>query len=305
MNKTAIRAGVAGAGVFGGYHARKYADLADTALSAIYDPVPGAGDRLAAIHGATAFTDIEAFLRAVDIVTIAAPVSAHGALGEAALRAGKPVYMEKPVADTVAAAERLVTLAEERGLPFAVGHQERAVFNSFWPPCSPADFMGQRAEFARLGPPSGRSEETGVVLDLMVHDIDIALQLGMGTPLHVAASGSAHICAASVAFDSGGTAHFLASRRADSQRRAMRVDGHTQDAQQWTFHLDFCTREAQWQGQSVVPRLQINDPLGLSVHTFVKAVQHRGSVLVSGRDGLTALKLAIKIEEARQSLISG
>ena len=291
-----MRAGVAGAGVFGGYHAEKYAALDETRLTAIFDPDPSASERLAARHGAQAYSDLGAFLDAVDILSIAAPVSAHASLATAALNAGKALYVEKPIAATDADAERLVALAAEKNLVLAVGHQERVVFDAF----RPDDLTARTASFARIGPPSGRAEDVSVVFDLMIHDIDLALQLGFGPPVTVAAAGDGHFCAASVDFSCGGTAHFLASRRAPTQRRDMVVDG-----EDYRFTIDFCARAAQRDKIALVPSLQIGDPLKSSIHRFIKAVQNVSPVLVDGRAGEAALKLANKIENVRRSFGSG
>ena len=124
-----LRAGVIGAGVFGGYHAGKYAENPDTTLTAIFDPDRERAQALADKHGVTAYSEIGLFLEAVDVVTIASPGVTHAEMGARALEAGKPVLIEKPLAVTGEAADQLVKLAAERNLPLACGHQERLVFD--------------------------------------------------------------------------------------------------------------------------------------------------------------------------------
>jgi predicted dehydrogenase len=178
MTKTAtspLRAGVIGAGVFGGYHAGKYVENPDTTLTAIFDPDAERAQALAGQHDATPYSDLDAFLQAVDVVTIASPGVTHAEMGARALMAGKPVLIEKPLAVTGEEADRLVALAAEHDLVLACGHQERLVF----------DVMGltaiqtppKRITAWREGPWSGRSTDISVTFDLMVHDLDLALTL--------------------------------------------------------------------------------------------------------------------------------
>jgi predicted dehydrogenase len=124
-----LRAGVIGAGVFGGYHAGKYAEHADTTLAAVFDPDGDRAQALAAQHGAAAFSDLNDFLDAVDIVTVASPGVTHAEMARRALEAGKPVLVEKPLAVTGDEADALCALAESKGLALACGHQERVVFD--------------------------------------------------------------------------------------------------------------------------------------------------------------------------------
>src|SRR5262245_61404731 len=127
---TTLRGGVIGAGVFGAHHARKYAELPGVTLSAVMDPHLERAEALAGPLGGRAFTDLTAFLQAVDVVTIASPAVAHGEQALAALAAGKPVYVEKPIAVSVAEAEAIAAAARKARLVVACGHQERALFQA-------------------------------------------------------------------------------------------------------------------------------------------------------------------------------
>src|SRR5258708_5622508 len=125
-----LRAGVVGAGVFGGYHASKYAELDGARLAAVIDTHADRAQALAAKHGAAAFTDLEAFLAAVDVVSVASPASKHAGSALAALTAGKPTYVEKPIATNLEDADAILGAASRGGLILATGFLERAAFRA-------------------------------------------------------------------------------------------------------------------------------------------------------------------------------
>ena len=170
-----LRAGVVGAGVFGGYHARKYAELEGVTLTAIFDPDLSRAQALAAKYGAEPHEDLREFLGGIDIVTIATPAVSHYDLAREAIAAGKGVYVEKPITATLEEADRLVLAADRAGVILACGHQERVSFAAM-------GLLGLEERpielsAVRLGPPSDRSRDVSCVLDLMIHDLDLALQL--------------------------------------------------------------------------------------------------------------------------------
>src|SRR5690606_31571496 len=125
-----LRGGVIGAGVFGGHHARKYASLPGTRLTAVYDADLGRAEALAGPLGGQAFADLDAFLATVDVVTVASPATFHAAQALAALRADKPVYVEKPIGIALGEADEIIAEADRRGLVVAIGHQQRVVFQA-------------------------------------------------------------------------------------------------------------------------------------------------------------------------------
>jgi predicted dehydrogenase len=224
---SSLRAGVIGAGVFGGYHAAKWAAFEGVSLSAVHDPDRGRAAALAGRHGAAASPDAAAFFEAVDIVSIASPAVTHARWALAALKAGKPVYVEKPMTTDLAEADALTREASRRGLVLACGFQERIAFRAiglFAVPEAP-----RRLEATRLGPRSPRARDVSVVLDLMIHDLDLALAIGAGEPFAVEAEGSGEPgdgideARAEVTFDDGFTAIAHASRVAAAPERSMRI----------------------------------------------------------------------------------
>jgi predicted dehydrogenase len=296
-----LRGGVIGAGVFGGHHARQYARLPGVVLSGVLDPHPDRAAALAAPLGGRAFVDMDAFLDAVDVVTIASPGPAHAAQAVAALRAGKPVYVEKPLAVTLEEAAAIRAAADETGLTVACGHQERVLFQViglFDIPEPPT-----RLDAVRHGAPSHRSLDVSVVLDLMIHDLDLALALSPASPVSVQGRGRTGPCAnwaeaqAQAAFDDGFAAAFDVSRRADDRRRAMRVVYPSGEVE-----IDFLTRGfrnttpfALNADFAETPAAQ--DTLAASIIAFLQAVRGEAPApLVGIDDAERALALALEIE---------
>jgi predicted dehydrogenase len=292
-----LRGGVVGAGVFGGYHAKKYAELEGVTLAAVFDVDRSRAEALAGSLGAAAFDDMDAFLDAVDVVTVATPAVFHAGAALAALAAGKPVYSEKPLATTRADAAAIVGAAADAGLTLACGHQERVVFRAMGLLDIPERPL--RLEAVRKGTPSPRNLDVSAVLDLMIHDIDLALALTPVDPLQVVASGSADEVSAEVRFNDGFVAILETSRVAEARERTMRVEFPSGEVE-----IDFLTRAF----RNTTPYELIadftetpagRDPLGASVGGFLAAV--RGDSprpVVTGAEAARALDLALQIEEA-------
>jgi predicted dehydrogenase len=298
-----LRAGVIGAGVFGGYHAAKYAKLNDVRLAAVMDPHPDRARAIAEPHGAAVFSELPAFLMAVDVVSVASPASAHATQALAVLRAGKHVYIEKPIATSLEHADLIVATARERDLVAACGFLERAAFEViglFDIPRSPL-----RLEASRLGPPAKRNLDVSVVLDLMIHDLDLALGLTRAEPLAVEATGACvnndllDEAEAEIDFDDGFTARLTASRVAETSRRLMKLvypSGH--------IIIDFFAHTFENTTSYVLdPAYEAtpagHDRLGASLATFIAAV--RGEAprpLADAHDGARALDLALAVEQA-------
>ena len=297
----ALRAGVIGAGVFGGHHARKCASLPGVELTAVLDPHAERAEALAGPAGAATFDELEAFLDAVDIVTVASPASSHSRLASAALARGKHVYVEKPLADDADDARALVAAARASGAVLACGHQERAVFRAIGLLGLPE--RPTRIEAVRRGVYSGRNTDVSCVLDLMIHDIDLALVLAGETPSEVSARGRitegpfADEARAELAFAGGLTATLEASRIAERRERTMRVEFPSGG-----FEIDFLSRRFVDDTPFGLDRhfaesADGRDPLGASVAAFVAAVRGEADrPLVSGEEAAQALETALDID---------
>lgn len=298
-----LRAGVIGAGVFGGYHAGQYARLPGVVLSAVLDLHPERAARLALPLGGRAFREIEPFLEAVDVVTVATPATVHAEHALAALAAGKAVYVEKPIAVDVAEAERVRAAAQARGLVVACGHQERVTFRAMGLLDIPEQPL--LLEALRHGPPSERSRDVSAVLDLMIHDLDLALTLSTAEPVtaegdgRVGPSGAWDEARAEVTFEAGFTARFDVSRMAEARRRAMRIVFPSGEVE-----VDFLARTLRNTtpfplNPDYAETPAAKDPLRVSVEGFLSAV--RGEAprpVVTAEEAIRALDLALAVEQA-------
>lgn len=299
---TKLRAGVIGAGAFGRIHARKYAEDARIQFVGVYDPDDERATELANTHGAESFASLDALLNAVDIITIASPPSFHGAAARRALDAGKHLLIEKPLATDTETGVALVRVAHEKKLTLACGHQERLVFDAmglFSTPETPT-----RIESVREGPWTGRSADVSVTLDLMVHDLDLALRLMKAKPTGIVATAksehgrTADQIEARLAF-ANAEAVFISSRIATERRRYMRAVYPSGEVK-----LDFITREF-----SNTTNFPLNpnfaetrtgsDPLGSNVAQFIDAVLGVAPrPVVNGEEALAVLELALDVDRA-------
>ncbi|RAK52376.1 Gfo/Idh/MocA family protein [Phenylobacterium deserti] len=298
-----LRGGVIGAGVFGGYHARQYARLDGVVLSAVLDPHPDRAATVAVPLGGRAFHEMAEFLEAVDVVTIASPATLHAEQALAVLAAGKPVYVEKPIAVTLADAEKVRAAAQAQGLVVACGHQERVVFRAMGLLDVPEQPL--RLEALRHGTPSPRSQDVSAVLDLMIHDIDLALSISTAEPTTAEAEGARgpggvyDQIRSEVSFEDGFVAVFDCSRMAQERKRTMKVVYPSGEVE-----IDFLARTF----RNTTP-FELNpdfadtpaakDPLGASVEGFLQAV--RGEAprpVVNAEEAIRALDLGLAVERA-------
>jgi predicted dehydrogenase len=298
-----LRAGVIGAGVFGGYHAAKWASFPGVALAAVHDTHLDRAQALAERHGARAVADAAALFEAVDVISIASPAHTHAAWALKALEAGRSVYVEKPLAIELADADAIADAAARGGLVAACGFLERAAFAAlglFDVPEAPVSL-----EAVRLGAASPRNLDVSVVLDLMIHDLDLALAIGRGEPFAVEGEGACVAndqvdwARAEVTFDDGFTGVFHASRIATTPERSMTIVYPS-----GTLKIDFLaggftntTPFALDPGFATAPGGR--DRLEASLHQFLRAV--RGEVprpLADAADGVRALDLALAVQQA-------
>ncbi|HVR71422.1 MAG TPA: Gfo/Idh/MocA family oxidoreductase [Vicinamibacteria bacterium] len=293
--------GVIGVGALGQHHARVYAQLEDVSLVGVHDQSAERAEEVAGRHGTRAFPDLGRLLDEVDAVSVAVPTVDHHRTSLAALRAGKDVLVEKPMAATLAEADDLIRVASERRALLQVGHIER-----FNPAVAVLGGQVTRPRFIeahRLSPFSPRSLDVDVVLDLMIHDLDIVLWLDGSLPVQVDAVGvpvltpRADIANARLRFASGLIANLTASRVSAEKVRKFRVF-----APRTYVSLDLAARsaavhrlvEGQGKPEIAVERLTAPDvePLARQLSAFVSCVRSRSVPQVTGLDGRRALALA-------------
>ena len=298
-----LRAGVAGAGAFGGHHARKYAGLDGVSLVAVYDPDLARARALAGGLDAEGLDDLPRLLERIDILTVASPASTHAAVVRAALAAGKSVYAEKPIATNAPDAQELVALADQSGLILACGFQERVVSRAMGLLDLPERPLSLEA--VRRAPWNPRNTDVSCVLDLMIHDIDLAVALNPADIVAVGASGrTTHgpfldEVACELKLADGAVLRLEASRIAGERERRMRIVYPSGEVE-----IDFVTRAFRNTtpfalDEAFTETAAGRDPLGSSVAAFVAAVRGEAArPAVTGAEALRALTVALAIEAA-------
>ena len=216
MKAPPVRVGVVGTGALGYHHARLMRRLAGADLVGIYDINPARASQVAHELETTAFPSLEALLAQAEAVTVAVPTPAHVSVGLAVLECGRALLMEKPLADSVAGAEELVRRAAAAKLLLQVGHVER--FNRAVRAAAPYLEEPRFLQTDRLAPFQPRGTDVAVILDLMIHDLDLVLELVRSEVTEVRATGVAlltphvDIANARVEFANGAVANVTASR---------------------------------------------------------------------------------------------
>ena len=299
---TTLRAGVIGVGHLGQHHARLYASIAGSILVGVTDQSVDRAKEIAGRHGAQAYASPADLLPHVDLVSVAVPTSAHYAVAKQCLEAGKHVLVEKPIAVQPAEARELVALAKAKGLRLQVGHSER--FNPIMRVMRPHIDRPVFIEAHRLSAYSERGTDVDVVLDLMIHDLDLVLSFNPGTVEEVRASGVAvlsptiDIANARIQFSSGCVANLTASRMSTNKMRRLRI--FQRDAY---VSIDFQTRQGvigrRTTAENRRPAIETqpfqgnaDEPLKLQLESFQQAIRSGSRPEVSGEDGAAALEVA-------------
>jgi predicted dehydrogenase len=294
---------VAGAGSFGRHHARIYAEMEGVTLAGVFDPHLERARTVAGSHGARGFDDLDALLSQIDVLTVASPATTHAGLALAALKAGKAVYVEKPLAVSLEDADAINAAAARTGAILACGLQERVASKALGIldiPETPT-FL----EAVRKGPWGPRNTDVSTILDLMIHDIDLALTLNPAEPLAVEAESRTthgpHIdeARAEITLADGSGLILEASRIAEHRDRRMRVVYPSGEVE-----IDFITRAFKnttpfTLDQHFTETPAGHNPLAASVEAFIAAVRGEAArPAVTGVEAARALDLALAVEQA-------
>jgi predicted dehydrogenase len=304
-----MRTAVVGVGYLGRFHAQKYASLPGSTLVGVADPSQTARDKVAAELQIRAYADYRELLGAVDAVSIVTPTPSHYEAAKAFLEAGAHVLVEKPMTATIEEAESLVGLARNAGRVLQVGHLER--FNAAVQAVQPVLHVPRFIESARLAPFKQRGTDVNVVLDLMIHDIDLILSIVRSPVVSVDAigtcvfSGEIDIANARLRFANGCVANATASRVSLKTERKVRLfqdDAYVSiDLQQKILTVIRKGGEVSADGTPQVAIEENNfeqgDALKDEISAFLHAASTGGTAQVSGEDGLLALRTALSITE--------
>jgi len=327
-----VRVAVIGTGSLGKEHARIYAELAKAGraeFTGVFDANPEAARQHAAKHGVRAFGSVGEAAAASDALSVVTPTVTHHAIASELLRAGRHVLVEKPMTDSSEQAQELVSLAQDRGLVLQVGHVER--FNPVFGYLEQAAPFPRFIECHRLSPFPARSTDIGVVLDLMIHDLDVVLAFVKSPVVSVDAVGipvlsrSEDIANARLRFENGCVANLTASRISPERLRKIRVfsggdrpvyisldyraqegfiyrlarDGEEESsllrkllaAKESTIVSEFAGRRIV---REPVP-INKDEPLKLELAHFIECVRERHTPKVSGAQAKVALDVAFEI----------
>jgi len=302
-----LKTAVIGVGYLGKFHAEKYATLEQSDLIAVVDADAGTAQEIADKFGCQALTDYHELLGKVDAVSIAAPTTLHHQIARDFLEHETHVLIEKPITVTVDQADDLIELAITNDLMIQVGHLER--FNAALMDLSGVLRKPTFIESHRLAPFNPRATDVNVVLDLMIHDIDIILDIVKSDIREIRASGtpvltnSTDIANVRLEFENGCVANVTASRVSAKTERKMRI--FQDDAYiAVDFHnrtLDIY-RKGKKEMHPGIPEIvsekstyENSDALKLEIIAFLDSINHGTPILVSGEDGRRALDAAIRI----------
>jgi predicted dehydrogenase len=302
-----LRTAVVGVGYLGNFHAQKYAAIPDSELVGVVDNDPVRVAEIAAALGVQAYSDHRELIGKVDAVSVVVPTQHHHAVARDFLAAGVHVLIEKPITVTIEEADDLIALADKNGLVFQVGHLER--FNPVLVALGGVIQEPLFIESVRIAPFKPRGTDVNVVLDLMIHDIEIIQHIikspveridAIGAPVF---TGEEDIANARILFRNGCVANVTASRISLKSERKMRIFQRNA-----YIILDFQNRKVLLAQKGIgelypgVPNVKVDerdlgeaDALRSEIESFLEAVREGKPPLVSGLDGRMALETALKI----------
>jgi len=307
---SALRTAVIGVGYLGNFHAQKYAGIQGSELVGVVDNDPARAAEVAAALGTRSYSDHRELIGLVDAVSVVVPTQHHHSVARDFLAAGVHVLIEKPITVTIEEADELIALAEKKGLVFQVGHLER--YNPVLMALGDVLHEPLFIESVRIAPFKPRGTDVNVVLDLMIHDIEIIQHIikspvervdAIGAPVF---TGEEDIANARILFQNGCVANVTASRISLKSERKMRIFQRNA-----YITLDFQNRKVlvaqKGSGELFpgVPNVKVDerelgeaDALRSEIESFLSAIRNGHPPQVSGLDGRMALETALKINAA-------
>ncbi len=316
-----VKVGVVGVGHLGQHHAKHFATLPNVKLKGLYDLDKSRSSEIAKQHKTKSFDTFENMLSVCDAISIVTPTPQHAEIAEQCIKANKHVFIEKPITKTVAEADHLLSLTKKNGIVIQVGHIER--LNPALLALKGFELTPKFIEVQRLAPYTVRGTEVPVVLDLMIHDIDIILSLVKSPVKNIRASGvsimtnSVDIANARIRFENGTVANLTSSRIAQHKVRKLKffqrdmyvtidflqgltevyraIDSDTKVPNALvTANLDSNGKQ-----RSIVyekPLVENVDALRLELENFIESIQGKAKPIVDGKAGRDALEVATNIQ---------
>lgn len=290
-----LKIGVFGAGHLGKIHISNWKEIEDIELTGFFDPDPQTAEMVSEKYGTPSFASPSELMDACDAVDIVAPTTLHFELCDQALRKGKHVFVEKPLANTMDEARNLLKLAKESNLKFQVGHVER--FNPAFLALKEQKLNPMFIEVHRLAQFNPRGTDVSVILDLMIHDIDIILSIVKSDVSYISANGVAvmsdtpDIANVRIEFDNGCVANLTASRISMKKMRKMRL--FQKDAY---IGIDFLDKKAEI--------IRLDQPGGKNVFTFdIDTPNGKKTVAITSAEVKEGNAIKSELESFRDSIM--
>lgn len=314
-----LKIGIFGVGHLGKFHLNNWKEIKNAEVAGFYDPDDKNAKEVEEKYQVKRFTDIDALLDKCDAVDIVAPTNLHFELCQAAIKKGRHVFVEKPMADTLEQGKQIVQMVKEAGVKLQVGHVER--FNPAFLAISNMALNPMFIEVHRLAQFNPRGTEVSVILDLMIHDIDIILKLVKSDVKHISASGVAvmtdtpDIANVRIEFNNGCVANLTSSRISMKKMRKMRLfqkDAYigidflekkteiiklkaADDKDAFTFDIE--TPSGNKTLAIINPPATPVNAIKEELQSFVKSISQNKNTIVNEIDGLLAMEVAHSILE--------
>ena len=319
--KSKIKVGVIGVGHLGKHHVNHFSKIQDAKLVGVYDINSKTSEKISKRYNTTSYKSLSGLIKQADAVSIVTPTGEHRPIAEECIENGKHVFIEKPITETVEEADALINLAKENNVIIQVGHIER--FNPALMPLTDYDLNPKFVEVQRLAPYMIRGSDVPVVLDLMIHDIDLVLSLIPSSIKHIESTGvsimtnSVDIANARISFENGAIANLTSSRVAKDRVRKLKIfqqdlyitvdfliglteiykamDANQKDPDAiMTAPLELNGENRQiFYEKPTIPK---TDALKMELENFIKSIKGEEKPIVDGTAGRNALSVAIEIQ---------
>jgi len=312
-----LKVGVFGVGHLGKFHLNNWKEIEGVKLVGFFDPHTETAKQVAEEYGIKRFTDADKLIDACDIIDVVTPTDQHYGVCMSAVRKGKHVFVEKPLAATVKEGRDIVNIVKEAGVKLQVGHIER--FNPAYLAIKNLPLNPMFIEVHRLAQFNPRGTEVSVIMDLMIHDIDIILSLVKSDVKNISASGVAvitdtpDIANVRIEFNNGCVANLTSSRISMKKMRKMRLfqkDAYIgvdflekkteiiklkQPDDQHVFSFDIETQQGKKTIAIATPSIEATNAMKTELEAFVYAINHQQPTIVSEIDGFLAMEVGHRI----------
>ena len=322
MTDKSVRVGVVGTGHLGSHHVKHFANINEAALVGIFDINKNRSKEVAKKNNTKSFPSLKALIEKTDAISVVTPTESHAKIALQCINSGKHVFVEKPMTNTISEADALVASATKNNVVLQIGHIER--LNPALIALKPYDLRPKYIEIQRLAPYQTRGTDIPVVLDLMIHDIDIILSIVKSKVQSIKATGlsiltkSIDIANARIEFENGAVASMTSSRIAQSKIRKVKifqnklystidlllglteiyqVNRYTKDKLKSSTNFLFEADNRKKIISYIKPTIKKEDALKLELINFIKSAKGTDEPIVNGLEGREALKVAIQIQD--------